>query len=98
MADDLPDTIEWSGQGVANRLRPRGMSDYWRDHGNAEYKTSSGAILMYRSRSTKEDRKEFKGVWQARYRGFSSNWKPSAQEAIASYEMKKNTGNTGETK
>ena len=85
-SNELPKEIEFPEQGIAKRLQPRGMSDYGRGHGNAEYRTSSGACIMYRSRSTKSE-------WQARYKSVSSKWKPTLQEAIESYNIKKENEN-----
>jgi hypothetical protein len=76
---DEPDEIDWPGKGPAKKLRPRGMSDYSRTSGNAEYKTSCGAVL--------KQRYIYNGAcnvtkFQAQYRGFTTKWFNTANEAI----------------
>lgn len=83
--DDFPDSIEWPGQGVAKRLQPRGMSDYSRDQGNAQYRTSLGGTIKY-TRQTVNHNGEWitKGFWTAQYKGCTTKRKETVQEAVSS--------------
>jgi len=67
--------INWPNRGIAIQLLPRGMSDYTRGNGNAMYETPDG----FRLRNTPYG-------WQAQYRGFTTYWKPTSQEAIEALE------------
>lgn len=70
-----PESVEWPGHGTANRQQPRGMSDYARGagiFGFANYLTDDGYMLRFRD-----------GIrWQAQYKGWTTKWFESAENAI----------------
>lgn len=80
---EAPEYVEWPGHGRATRLQPRGMSDYERGagcFGHANYVTENNHCLFFRS-----------GVrWQAQFRGTTTKWFATPEEAIANLEKRMN--------
>jgi hypothetical protein len=75
-----PEEIEWPGRGIAKRVQPKGMSDYQRGNGNANYLTECGAVLRFRA----------SGRWQAQYKSNTTKWYSSSMDAFAALrEMEK---------
>jgi hypothetical protein len=72
----LPDQIHWIGHGMLKRSTPRGMSDYKRLNGNADYYADDGARLYRRCVATIVQ-------WQAQFRGATSKWKAAPEDAMA---------------
>ncbi len=76
-----PEYVEWPDHGVAKVQQPRGMSDYARGAESpysANYITEDGRLLKFRD-----------GVrWKAEYRGHTTKWKTTAEDAIQDLEKR----------
>jgi hypothetical protein len=75
----VPDIIIWEGVGEAFRLPPRGMSDYQRGNGNAIYETSDKHRLIMGGNK-----------WRAQYKGITTDWFNSVEEAIIDFNNRSN--------
>jgi hypothetical protein len=83
--DQIPNYIDLSAfnLGKADRLFPRGMSDYARGAGRPDasiFVTENGFKLHYLC-----------GKWRAQHKNFTSKWKASMNDAVQDVINKTNT-------